>query len=295
MPGFVKPEWKTIRIQNNSYAGACLNEYMAHSTDTIEYEGETITKLDYIKQYLFDGKYANKIQFVDEGACPGSDTTNNYHIFGLYLDKLYNDRAAFFASQANGSYPKQALDELGYHCLKHVPDYKNNYSSNISLLRDFIFCANGGTMYVRNFDTFCVIWCQMDMYVKYNIRNTTSYFIIVYDFTNHELISFDGELRSIQFSKQNYFTYSKPLTRDGSDANVAVPYIRKQSTNEISYCKFKLIDGTEATRFYMLTQFPVSAEGAILTLQNKKLYVLPYQGDNWCAMAVECTADVTGE
>ena len=117
---------------------------------------------------------------------------------------------------------------------------------------------------------------------------------VVYDFTNKELLMFDGRLSNVQFSKEGNFMYSKALTYDGADSGKAwKPIIRRQSNSNVAYCKVKMLDGTEATRMYMLTEFPVSAEGAILTCENKKFYVCPYDSDSFCAIAVDCSADMT--
>lgn len=304
MPGFVKPEWKTTTWGNINASGDLLEMMIciAHGSDTVEYEGETITKFEYLKNYLFDGKYNDKIQLVDEGTCPGYDATNNFHVYGLYLDKQHNDRMAFFAVQANTSYASQTFPRIAIHNRFKLPDYMNSYSYGTSFIDAFAPSIVASNVRIRSFNTFCVI-DSVNTSSGNNTTwnpNTSTRVVIVYDFTNHEMIIFDGKLRNIHFSKPDHYNYSQALTTDGSyDWNGttvwSTKHIRKQSTSEISHCKLKLLDGTESTRFYMLTQFPVNADGVILTLQNKKLYVLPYDGDNYCAMAIECTADITGE
>lgn len=291
---FVKPEWKSISL--NTDTAISLENYMAFSDSEIEYEGETITKLDYLKRYLFDGKYDSSIEVVNHGGVSG-DYQQGY-VFGLYLDRNNNDRASFFIADYPTGSGMHPIKDLATHAYMSIPDcittypYSGQYWKLDSLMQAFHLSNSVGqcTMYVRSFNTFCIMYISGYASI-YN--GNTSRTAFLYDFTNKEYVLFDDQLANIQFSKPDHYVYSKPLTNDGANGRPYNQIIRTSSNSEIRYTKLKFIDGTESRRVYMLTQLPARSEGSILTMESKKFYILPYYSDSYCALAIECTADVT--
>lgn len=292
MSEFVKPEWVNVSTNKDSTVG--IEQLIVFNDDNIEYEGETITKLDYIKRHIFNGKY-DSISIINHGGVSG-DYQQGY-MFGLYLDKDNNDRASLFVSDYPAGGGLHPNGNIASHAYMYIPDYIASYpySSQYWKLNALIQAfqldqsINDRSLDVKSFNTFCVI--RVNGYAS-SYRIGTSVTVLLYDFTNKEYFIFDPYLANIQFSKPDHYIYSKPLTMDGSAGRSYDNFIRTQSTSELRYTKVKFIDGVEATRVYMLTQLPIRATDAILHTENKNFYVLPYADDNHCALAIECSADI---
>ena len=287
---FVKPEWKTV-TNKSSTTPICIQGLIARYDEDMIYEEETMTKGDYLKNIIFEGKYPN-MEFVNHGKV-GSEG-DGFGLYAVYFDRVNNPCASIFAGRANPNYGYQngLHQEYTFHAYMHIADKKADYTATYNLLRAFIWSnsTNQGDMNAKSFNTFCVM-TNTGYASVYN--PTTSRICMLYDFTNKELIVFDDKLANIQFSKPDHYIYSKPLTNDGNNGQPYNQVIRTSSNSEVRYTKLKFIDGTESRRIYMLTQLPARAEDAILTMESKKFYVLPYYSDSYCALAIECTADVT--
>lgn len=287
---FVKPEWKSVTNKSDN-TPICIQGLIARYDEDMTYEEETMTKGDYLKNVIFDGKYPN-MEIVDHGRV-GSEG-EGFGLYALYFDRVNNPCASIFAGKANPNYGYRngLIGDYAFHAYMHIADKKADYNSSINLLRAFIWSQSTqyGAMYAKSFKTFCVTYHN-----GYNSAyNTgTSRTCMLYDFTNKEFIVFDDQLANIQFSKPDHYVYSKPLTRDGANGQPYNKVTRTSSNSEVRYTKLKFIDGTESKRIYMLSQLPARAEDAILTMESKKFYVLPYYSDSYCALAIECTADVT--
>lgn len=285
---FVKPEWKSI-----STAGT-LQEYISNPTGEIEYGGETITQLDYIKNYLFDGKYSNLITVENHGGITGDNQAVD--IWGLHIDKENNDRMAFYCVRYPGGAAQYA--ELGFNAFRVITDYKHDFESGynraLELVRRFELSQSGMTMDVKSYNTFCIIRLTGS---NQKYTTTTTCVTLLYDFTNKEILIFGSDLEFIQFSKPDHYIYSQALTYDGPIGADWNPSTRLSSSSEIRYAKVKFIDGTEAKRVYMLTKFPpLGADrmeaNTILHTSNKNLLVLPYWTDSYYAFAIDVTADM---
>ena len=286
---FVKPEWKSVSTNGT------LQEYISNPTGEIQYGGETITQLEYIKNYLFDGKHSNLITVENHGGVTGDNQAVD--IWGLHIDSENNDRFAFYCVRYPGG--ASQYSELGFSAFRVITDYKHDFESGynraLGLIRTFELAQTAMTFDVKSYNTFCII--RMMVGNGYGKYTTTPYQTIVYDFTNHELIIFGSDLQYIQFSKPGNYVYSQALTYDGPIGNRWNPSTRQSSSSEVRYSKVKFINGEEASRIYMLTKFPsLGADrfdaNTILHTNNKNLLVLPYYTDSYYAFAIDCTADI---
>ena len=287
------PDWVNISMRNDGalYFPVCV----AHADDSVEYDGETITKGEYLKKYLFSNKYNNKITIEDSGVI-GSNS--RYHLYTLYLDKNNNSRMSFVCCTGpSGTY--LTSDYTGISACFDILAYKPNYGSSWELPYTFIPMQDmtSTTMKVKSFDSFCVVLLEGPN-TRYN--TATQKLIIVYDFTNYEMMLFDSQLWNIHFSKPGSMSYSKALTYDGNNGYAYRQILRGVSNSDVTYTKFTRTDNAKATRIYMLSRFPAAAQDHIIHVGNKYLYVLPYdeakdsysQLEKFCAMAIDVTADI---
>ena len=175
------------------------------------------------------------------------------------------------------------------------------------------YANNAGSAFtrlcVKNFDSFVVF--MYTYFVANRLISVASgqWAVVyeVYDIENHEIVTFDPTLTYFLLSAPGARSYARPLTIDGCNGGISYPAFRKSSIEEVSYAPLTRIDGEEATRFYILSEFPEGSAWETLHVGDKYILVLPYDtstsSGNWgsgghemhCAIGIDVTEDIENQ
>lgn len=311
MSEFVKPETRSIMLTTASPTQTPPEQsfsflFTTPEREDVEYNEETISRGDYIKEYLLQGKYNDKVSFESFGQDTGSF---KYYLDAFYFDKNGNDRAAFYGSRG---YPSSStmypVVDAAFVLTQNLGERRGEYinSSFQQLITDNRFdrYSYQTILYFTPFDSFI----HIDITVTaYTLANGYYHMYVLYDYTNKELFSYNERISDMVFVKPDNLSYSIPLTRDGGNGTATGRIIRTQSLSEIRYTKIKRMDGVDSTRVYMLTQFPENCAWKVLNTDTKKILVLPYNRASYdnavfgsgghegnCAIAIDISNDYGG-
>lgn len=317
MPSLIIPDTRTIYVYPQSQQTADYNTYKTLQGCVGNYDVEDapdgedlISRGDYIKKYLFDNKYDDIITF-DKVVC--TDYAQ-YWSCGMYIDGENNDyRLALFASPSYNS-------SMAWNMYQRLKDstYRLSYSNLYNLFSAtdqnqncFLYANNSNSNLTRvnakSFDSFS--WIQ---YVRvwrswHPNQSATGVAHTLYDIENKEILYYTTDLSVVLLSTLESREYAKTLTIDGCTGTIAYPSFRKSSIEEVSYAPITRIDGIEATRMYLLTQFPEASAWETLHVGDKYLLVLPYNTESstgyWgsgghemhCAIAIDVTEDIENQ
>ena len=284
----------------NCLQGLILN----NDTEDVTYEGETISRGEYIKKYLFSGKYDDIITF-DKIYSSGYPS---YFSSGLYIDADNLDsRFAFVTSNRNWS----AISFNPYADLKHLTYRTQGDPYYLDTYYRFMYAYSAvptGNISIRSFDTFIFISWNRGVYANWNIGNVSQPLYMLYDVANHELVVYYKTLGEIVLITPDGLGPSKILTKDGNTADMKAPVFRKSSFEEVSYAPITRIDGIETTRIYMLTMFPENSIWNTIRVGDKYFLILPYDTstdstayfgagghERYCGLAIDVTEDIENQ
>lgn len=319
MPSLIIPDTRTMYVYPQSGNTSDFNTYKTlqgciSGNDIVDApDGEdTISRGDYLKKYFFDNKYDDIITF-DKVVC--SDY-QQYWSGGMYIDGENNDyRLSLFSSTTMNSYV------LAFNLWSRLKDngmrntYNSAYNSMFAATDDnincFLYANNGDSNYTRvnakNFDSFSYLQPIRVWRSWHTDQRLAGVANIIYDIENKEILYYTPSLDIVLLSTLESRSYAQILTKDGHNGTIAYPAFRKCSIEEVSYAPVTRIDGIEATRFYMLTQFPEASAWETLHVGDKYLLVLPYDtststglwGSNGhemhCAIAIDVTEDLANQ
>ena len=314
MPSLIIPDTKTMYIYTSGTYDTyqILQGCIANNDVEDAPDGEDlISRGDYIKKYLFDNKYDDIITF-DKVVCTDSP---NYWSGGMYIDGENNDyKLGFLASTK--IYGSTVCWNL-WESFKNNPlrqTYNDVYMR--ILLTNTPYCLQYGNnadglttrWNVKSFNSFIYIQFAYNVQAAWNPGNNyraTPW--VIYDIENKEILYCSYDLGVVLLSTLESREYAKTLTADGCNGAIAYPSFRRSSIEEVSYAPVTRIDGIEATRFYMLTQFPEASAWETLHVGDKYLLVLPYDTTTssgyWgsgghemhCAIAIDVTEDIENQ
>lgn len=306
MPSLIIPDAVTM----NTGAGvgdntSCLQGLILNNdTEDVTYEGETISRGEYIKRYLFSGKYNDIITF-DKIYSSGYP---QYFSSGMYIDgDNIDNRLSFFTSNRN--YYSLAFD--AYRDIKNSSVRSPGDPYNLDRDYQFLYAYSAvptGDMSVRAFDTFMILSWNRGVNAYWSVGGTSVTLYMLYDIANHELVIYNPTLAEINLITPDGLDYAKPLTKDGNTADMKAPVFRKSSFEEVSYAPITRIDGIEATRIYMLTMFPENSIWNTIRVGDKYFLILPYDTstdstayfgagghERYCGLAIDVTEDIENQ
>lgn len=313
MPSLIIPDTKTLPVypvNANTYDNfyGCLLNWQTE--DVPDGEGGTITRGEYLKQYLFDGKLDDVITFdyIENShwsphqfsAGMHIDAENNDDILSLYVATL-NQNFVLHNPYANiNDEDARASSGLNNWINANGIQYSNNPGGHISQIGVKMFDSFVVIMYIWNM--YNGIWLSPGRYAQ------DECIYEIWDRTNNEIIAYNGELDWVSISTPEARSYARALTTDGSNATIGAPVFRQCSIEEVTYAPLTRIDGIEATRMYLLTQFPENCIWETLHVGDKYLLVLPYNQETssvayWgsgghemhCAIAIDVTEDIENQ
>jgi len=308
MPSLIIPDTRTIYIYTTgTYASYQTLQGCITDSDVVDApDGEDlISRGDYLKKYIFDNKHDDIITF-DKVIC----TDTRYWTGGMYIDGENNDYKLGFIASTN-IYNSVIAWNL-WETLKTSPYRQTQSNANSLLNNNTLQYANSSDglssrWNVKNFDSFIYIEFAYQVQGLWNPSNYRAILRLVYDIENKEIVYYTSDLGTVLLSTLESREYAKTLTIDGCTGTIAYPSFRKSSIEEVSYAPITRIDGMEATRFYMLTQFPEASAWETLHVGDKYLLVLPYDTSTstgyWgsgghemhCAIAIDVTGDIENQ
>lgn len=288
MPSLIIPDTKSMQAMT-------LNDYIARpSIEDATYEGETISRGEYIKKFLFDNKHYDVIEVIDDGTMTYWPTASWGRVC---LDPEYNNRAVLCAH----SYQRGLI-----YCDPHIDisSYSKswNYDAVASCVMFGLNSSGDVPIQVKSFDSF--VWFHNA--TGYNTQYDKSV-TMVYDYANHEMLIYTYTLGTIFLTAPDALNYSPVLTIDGNGANQWFPTIRGTSVEEVSYAPITRLDGVEATRMYFVNKMPDRATWETLKVGDKYFLILPYDtstssgwygsggSERFCAIAIDVTEDLANQ
>lgn len=311
MPSLIIPDTRTMPVYPGSLTSyeniiGCLVNWKTE--DAPDGEGGTISRGEYLVKTLFGDELSELITF---------DEVTNPYVYpaqrscGMYIDPENTDGVlSWFASTQYYSFICTSVYEdirctdeqraaQGFHMFQgYAIQNASNYNGT-------------ARVEVKIFDSFVVIMyvCQINNQWRFYTRNgNTECVYEIWDRTNNEIIAYNGYVDWVSVSTPEARNYAQALTKDGAQATMGNPVFRQCSIEEVSYAPLTRIDGIEATRMYLLTQFPENCIWETLHVGDKYFLVLPYNQETnsvkyyganghemHCAIAIDVTEDIENQ
>ena len=292
-----------------SFQGCILGYDTADAT----LDGETVTRGEYLKKYLFSGKYDDIITF-EKYSMPSYP---NNKLCGMHIDaaNIGNFMSMFVSN-------RYSIDTIAMDLFRDITQESTFLTDPYYLFSDqWTNVRNGvrgykflnaysavptGLIGVRAFDSFMLITFYRGVMLSWT-TSTSSIMYLLYDVANHELFYFNSTLLISLLVTPDSSGYSPVMTLDGAAGDIITPSFRISSVEEVTHTKIRRLDGIESTRLYFLTQFPEQSAWNTIHVGDKYFLILPYDTSTsssiggssghemHCAVAIDVTEDLENQ